>query len=75
MRSGKVPVGDCRLTANISAESHVKLKMYAARQRTTIGELIETWASSLTSESRDHDRIFAILDDLVAELSKTRGRK
>lgn len=39
--SGLVPEGDVRLTANISEEHHIKLKVAAATQRTTIGELIE----------------------------------
>ncbi len=39
--SGLVPAGDVRLTANISEEHHIKLKIAAAKQRTTIGELIE----------------------------------
>jgi predicted HicB family RNase H-like nuclease len=39
--SGLVPEGDVRLTANISEEHHIKLKIAAAKQRTTIGELIE----------------------------------
>lgn len=39
--SGLVPEGDVRLTANISEEHHIKLKVAAAQQRTTIGELIE----------------------------------
>lgn len=39
--SGLVPEGDVRLTANISEEHHIKLKVAAARQRTTIGELLE----------------------------------
>ena len=39
--SGLVPEGDVRLTANISEDHHIKLKIAAARQRTTIGELIE----------------------------------
>lgn len=39
--SGLVPEGDVRLTANISEEHHIKLKIAAAQQRTTIGELIE----------------------------------
>ena len=39
--SGLVPEGDVRLTANISEEHHTKLKIAAAIQRTTIGELIE----------------------------------
>lgn len=39
--SGLVPEGDVRLTANISEEHHIKLKIAAAKRRTTIGELIE----------------------------------
>jgi len=39
--SGLVPIGDVRLTANINKELHLKLKIAAAKQRTTIGELIE----------------------------------
>lgn len=39
--SGLVPEGDVRLTANISEDHHIKLKIAAATQRTTIGELIE----------------------------------
>lgn len=39
--SGLVPEGDVRLTANISENHHVKLKVAAAQRRTTIGELIE----------------------------------
>ena len=39
--SGLVPEGDVRLTANISEEHHTRLKVAAARHRTTIGELIE----------------------------------
>ena len=39
--SGQVPEGDVRLTANIRDELHLKLKITAARRRTTIGELIE----------------------------------
>lgn len=39
--SGQVPEGDVRLTANIRDDLHLKLKITAARRRTTIGELIE----------------------------------
>lgn len=39
--SGKVPAGDVRLSANINQDIHLKLKIAAARERTTIGELIE----------------------------------
>ncbi len=39
--SGQVPTGDVRLTANIREDLHLRLKIEAARQRTTIGELVE----------------------------------
>ncbi len=39
--SGLIPTGDVRLTANIRQDLHLKLKIAAAHQRTTIGELIE----------------------------------
>ena len=42
-RSGQVPAGDVRLTANIRADLHLALKIRAARERTTIGELVEQW--------------------------------
>lgn len=44
--SSAVPEGDVRLTANIRQDLHLKLKIAAARQRTTIGELIEQWVES-----------------------------
>ena len=40
-KSGKVPAGDVRLTANINAELHLKLKIAAATRRVTMGEVIE----------------------------------
>jgi hypothetical protein len=39
--SGLIPAGDVRLTANIRQDLHLKLKIAAAHQRTTIGELLE----------------------------------
>jgi len=42
-KSGLLPEGDVRLTANISGDLHLKLKIRAAQERTTIGELIEQW--------------------------------
>lgn len=41
--SGLVPAGDVRLTANIRGDLHLKLKIRAARERTTVGELVEQW--------------------------------
>ncbi len=45
-QSGLVPAGDVRLTANIRSDLHLALKIRAARERTTIGELIEDWVST-----------------------------
>lgn len=42
-KSGLVPTGDVRLTANIRADLHMKLKIRAAQERTTVGELVERW--------------------------------
>lgn len=39
--SGLVPEGDVRLTANMREDLHLRLKIAAARQRTTIGEILE----------------------------------
>jgi hypothetical protein len=41
--SGLVPAGDVRLTANIRADLHMKLKIRAVERRTTVGELVEQW--------------------------------
>jgi len=40
-KSGLVPSGDVRLTANIKSELHTRLKIEAAKRRTTIGDLVE----------------------------------
>jgi hypothetical protein len=40
-KSGKVPQGDVRLTANIRKDLHMKLKLVAVMRSTTIGALIE----------------------------------
>ena len=45
-KSGLVPEGDVRLTANIRGDLHLKLKIRAATERTTQGELIERWIES-----------------------------
>lgn len=45
-RSGQIPTGDVRLTANIQEDLHLKLKIRAATERTTVGELIERWIKS-----------------------------
>ena len=39
--SGLVPAGDVRLTANMREDLHLKLKIEAAKRRTTVGELLE----------------------------------
>jgi hypothetical protein len=43
LKSGLLPTGDVRLTANINSDLHLKLKIRAAQERTTVGELIEQW--------------------------------
>lgn len=45
-KSGLLPPGDVRLTANIRQDLHLKLKIKAAQERTTIGELIEQWVET-----------------------------
>ena len=45
-KSGLLPSGDVRLTANIREDLHLKLKIKAAQERTTIGELIEQWVET-----------------------------
>jgi hypothetical protein len=44
-RAGLVPAGDIRLTINIRSDLHLKLKIRAATERTTVGELIEQWVA------------------------------
>ncbi len=41
-KSGLIPEGDVRLTANMRGDLHMKLKMKSVQERTTIGELLET---------------------------------
>lgn len=45
-KSGLVPTGDMRLTANIREDLHQRLKIRAVQQSTAIGELIEQWVQS-----------------------------
>jgi len=40
-KSGQIPEGDVRLTANIKAELHTRLKIEAAKRRMYIGDLVE----------------------------------
>lgn len=40
-KSGLVPDEDFRLTININKDLHTRLRVAAARERTTIGEMIE----------------------------------
>lgn len=51
-KSGLVPAGDVRLTANIRADLHLKLKIRAAEGRTTVGDLIEEWIESWPPDAR-----------------------
>ena len=39
--SGQIPAGDKRLTANVRADLHRKLKLVAVERDTTIGEILE----------------------------------
>jgi len=41
LKSGQIPDGDVRLTANIRQDLHFRVKVEAARRRISIGELIE----------------------------------
>jgi hypothetical protein len=45
-KSGLIPEGDVRLTANVRGDLHMALKMRAVQERTTVGELIEAWIAS-----------------------------
>jgi|TARA_R110000764_G_scaffold10577_5_gene32146 hypothetical protein len=40
-KSGQVPEGDARLTANVKIELHTRLKIEAAKRRIYIGDLLE----------------------------------
>lgn len=40
-KSGQIPEGDCRLTANIKTDLHIRLKIEAAKRRMSIGDLVE----------------------------------
>ena len=44
-RPGLVPDGDKRLTINVREDLHAKLKARAARERTTVGRLVEGWVA------------------------------
>ena len=61
-RSGQIPAGDVRLTPNIRGDLHLKLKIRAAEQRTTVGELIEQWIE------KDSGAIQLAMDELDAAL-------
>jgi hypothetical protein len=50
-RIGKVPSGDVRLSINVSAELHMRLKLHAVRERVTVGELVERWIRTNTAEA------------------------
>lgn len=41
--AGMVPEGDIRLTVNVRADIHQRLKIRAVQERTTVGDLIESW--------------------------------
>jgi hypothetical protein len=41
-----LPAGDLRLTVNLRGDVHRALKVRAAQDRTTVGEMIEAWVDS-----------------------------
>jgi len=49
-RSGKVPGGDVRLTANINKELHTRLRIESAKRRKPVGEIIEEWIKEHITE-------------------------
>ena len=57
-KSGLVPEGDVRLTANIRGDLHLKLKIRAATERTTVGELIEQWIEDERSKGGPTETTF-----------------
>lgn len=49
-KSGQVPDGDVRLTLNVRAELHQKLKIASVMTRTTMGNLVEQLIAEKLSE-------------------------
>lgn len=47
-RSGLVPANDIRLTINIKKNLHHKLKVRAAQNNMTIGDMIEKWIKTMS---------------------------
>ena len=46
--SGQVPAGYVRLSANIKEDLHLRLKIMSARERRTIGNILEEWIEQHT---------------------------
>lgn len=47
-KSGQVPTGCIRLNANIQEDLHLRLKIYCAKEKKTIGSIIEEWIEKHT---------------------------
>jgi len=48
--SGQVPEGCVRLSANIKEDLHLRLKIMSAKERRTIGSILEEWIEKYTPE-------------------------
>lgn len=49
-KSGKVPEGDIRLSANIREDLHLRLKIMAVKSKRTIGSILEEWIERYSPE-------------------------
>lgn len=49
--SRSAPPGDKRLTVNMRADLHMRLKMAAVKRRTTVGEIVEELTNRLDSHA------------------------
>jgi len=48
--SGQVPKGYLRLSANVREDLHMRLKIMSAKERRTIGSVLEEWIEKNTPE-------------------------
>lgn len=67
--SGQIPAGDVRITANINSDLHLKLKIRAAEQRTTVGEIIEQWIEKDSGEMQQfmQTQVMLITPEIAAQ--------
>ena len=49
--SRRAPATDARLTINIDRDLHMRVKLYAVANHTSIGELVEEWIALHIPES------------------------